>query len=164
MKQKFIVVVIFIIAFSIYSCEKAKDAIPVGKMEASIDGSSWKALTRLTILESDFFTITGTSANGDVVSIIIMGTTEGTYSLDISVTGAETQVGGFYKPASAMGDSDNYIITKATVVLSDVDSSTKKISGTFELTVTKTEIVGGSSIESLEITNGIFDNLKYTET
>lgn len=161
MKQKIFLLFILLFSLGIHSCEKANDIIPVGSMEATIDGSSWKALTRVAILESGYFNITGTSAEGDIISILIMGNIKGTYSLDLSLSGAEAQVGGFYKPAAAT-DSDNYIVTKATVVLSVVDTGDKKISGTFELEVTLTE--GTTIIETLEVTNGEFDNLKYTET
>jgi uncharacterized protein DUF6252 len=162
MRQKVILLFIFLFSFGIFSCDETNDLIPVGSMEATVDGSAWKALTRVTIHESGYFNITGTSAAGDIVNILIMGDTEGSYSLDLSVSGVEAQVGGVYKPAAAMSDSDNYVVTKATVVLTDVNSRDKKISGTFELEVTKTE--GTTIIETLEITNGEFENLKYTET
>ena len=162
MKAKITLLMVLAIALGFGGCDETNDLIPVGNMEASVDGTSWKALTRIAIHESGYFNITGTSANGDILNILIMGDIKGTYSLDLSVSELEAQAGGFYKPGAAMSDSDNYIITKARVVLTVVDTGDKKISGTFELEVTKSE--GTRIIERLEITNGEFDNLKYTET
>lgn len=162
MKKTLILLVLLSINLAFFSCEEAKDVLPIGKMEATIDGNPWEAITRVAILESGYFSLTGTSTSGDIISIIIKGNTEGTYSFDVSVSGVEAEVTGFFKPAAAEDDSENYIIKKATVVLSDVNTGDKKISGTFELEVAKME--GTTALETLEITEGIFEDVKYTES
>jgi len=162
MRKFIILTTIILVNLSFFSCEEAKDALPIGKMEASIDGVAWEAITRVAILESGFYSLTGTSTNGDIISIVIYGTTTGTYELDVSMSDVDAKVAGFYKPAAAASESDNYIITKATVILSEVNTGDKKISGTFELEVSKLE--GTTSLDTKEITNGSFEDVKYTES
>jgi uncharacterized protein DUF6252 len=160
MKKTLILSTIFIMCLSFYSCEEASDILPIGKMEASIDGTAWKAITRVALLESENFNLTGTSTDGDIISIVILGSTTGTYELEVGMSGVDAKVAGFYKPAAAVSESDNYVITKATVVLSEVNTSDKKISGTFVLEVSKLE--GTTSLATIQITNGIFEDMKYT--
>lgn len=160
--KKIILLSAFMLSLTFMGCEEAKDALPIGKMEATIDGSAWEAITRVAILESGFFTITGTSTNGDIISIIIRGNTEGTYELDVSTSGVDAKVAGFYKPAATNDDSESYIISSATVVLSDVNTSDKKISGTFAFEATRAEITADTT--NVAVTNGIFEDVKYTES
>lgn len=157
--KKFSIILILIGLVAFYSCEESSDLLPIGNMEASVDGTAWKAITRVTILESGYFTITGTSSSGDIINVTILGNTVGTYELDASLSDVQAQMGGFYKPESATSDSDNYVATVGSVELTEVDTDDKKISGTFEMTVSK---LVGTSLETIEITNGEFENLKYT--
>lgn len=153
MKLRTLMGLFIIFSITIMSCSDSDTALPIGSMEAKIDGTNWKALTRVTIHQDTIFNIMGTSANGDVLNIIILADTEGTYNLDVSITGLDAKISGFYKPTSG----DNYIVKSGTVKLTDVNSGDKKISGTFDLEV--------STIEgtTLQITDGKFSNLKYTD-
>lgn len=144
---------IIAVAFIFSNCDK--DEINNASMAAQVDGSGWSALTRVTVLKNNKFIITGTSASGTVINITIFGITTGTYKLTLdSLT---VQFSGLYQPSATSPAEDNYISKSGTVVISEINTSDKKISGTFEFAAKKL------SGEEKSITNGEFNYLKYSE-
>ena len=159
MKIKTLLIIALSVMLILPSCKDDDTILPIGSLTATIGGNSWKALTRLTVLESGNFVITGTAADGSILAITILGETAGTYSFDISLTNIEVKLSGIYNPNATSSDSDKYYVTKGTLNLDNVDTANKKISGTFNLEVSKKD--GESILETINITNGNFSNLKY---
>ncbi len=138
----------------ILSCSKDDDDSGAPFMGASIDGSDWKTITRITVLEDEKFVITGTALNGETIVITIFGTTEGTYELNITSAGC----GAIYKESVGTSTEDAYVSVTGEVQLTQVNTSAQEISGTFSFTVAR------ALLNTKTITNGTFQNLAYTVT
>lgn len=151
MKNRLIGVVFSFILLSFVSCDKIEEALNFG-MSANIDSEKWVSVTRLTVLNNNKFTITGTSANGKILVITIDGNTTGTYTLNPLIS--KTQCGCTYKESISAASTDWYLGSLGTVNLTEVNTTNKTISGTFEFT-----LVNLSSIKS--VTGGEFKNLSY---
>jgi hypothetical protein len=141
----------------VVSCKKDSNnnTVPT-KMSATISGKQWESLTRTTILQtnSNVFVITGVSLSGEVLAVTIYGSTPGTYDLTIAIP-IKAQCAGSYMPSVA--SSDVYLSSTGTVVLSKVDKTARKISGTFSFTLNKT------ISDTKSVTNGVFNDLLYEE-
>ncbi|PZX20050.1 hypothetical protein LX69_00501 [Breznakibacter xylanolyticus] len=144
-------------AVMLSSCSKDSDGnIIATKMSATIDGSGWSTISRVTVLTNGIFTITGTTALSESMVITIRGDETGTYELSANLNDLSGQCLCVYS-TSLLPTADVFTSTEGVVTLTAVDTSAKTISGTFSFTVynlTK----GTKSIE-----NGVFNNLSYTE-
>ena len=149
--------ILFIAVLSVvlFSCSKDDDSILTMKMSATIDNAEWSTITRVTVLTDKGFVITGTSLNGKSISITILGSTEGTYELSLT----SMQFEAVYKESVSTTTEDAYLATSGKVVLTNVNTSSKEISGTFNFILKKS--LTGSSVM---VTEGTFTNLKYTES
>ncbi len=136
-------------------CSKDEDK-PKASMSAQINSVAWSAVTRVTVLTNQKFVITGTSLDGKSISITVSGATAGTYILG---TGS-IQCEAVYKKSLTATTEDTYAAITGRVVLTEVNTSAKEISGTFEFAVWNASL--GTS--SISISGGSFENLKYTET
>lgn len=123
-------------------------------MSAFIDGEEWKTLMPVTTLENERIFIVGTSAAGKILEITIDGDQAGTYNL--SAQPLETKCNAIYKASATANMDDTYISTSGTVTIDNIDDSNKKLSGTFSFTLRK-----DVSVETVQITGGIFNNIKY---
>lgn len=150
MNLSFKVIIIVFAALFISSCDK--EDLMSGSMSAKIDGASWSSATQVTILKSNTFFITATSLSGQILEVTIVGTTTGTYELDVA--GVQAGCGAVYKPGVS-SESENFASKSGTVKLSEVTDET--ISGTFEFSLTTTDLSS-----SIEIVEGKFDDLPYT--
>lgn len=149
-KTLFIAILIVVIS----SCSKDDDSALPTKMSATIDNAEWSSITRVTVLKDNRFVITGTSLDGKSLSITILGSTEGTYELSLN----SVQFGAVYKESVSTSTDDAYAATSGEVVLTNIDTSSKEISGTFSFVLRKS-----LTENSISVTEGTFTNLKYTE-
>ena len=147
--MKYFSFVITILLITLAGCED--NGTLSYRMSATIDGNSWRTLSPLTVLEEGYFVITGTSTSGEVINITIKGMSTGTYK------SSETNCVGLYYYANQDSNS-GYISTSGTVELTDVNTGAKKISGAFSFLLKK-----DLSEETVEISNGVFDNVSYIE-
>lgn len=131
----------------------SKDSVVATKMGASIDGKNWASFTRLTVLTGTTFVITGTSVTGEVVIITIYGDALKTYELK---TGS-MECNASYKATPTASSEDIFIATSGSVTLTKVDKTSRKISGKFQFAVSKL------NLDSKIISNGVFNDLEYTE-
>ena len=157
MKTINLLLIIIAVAFIFSNCDKDEDnpIINNASMSAQVDGSEWSAITRVTVLKNNKFIITGTSVSGTVINVTILGITTGTYTLTLDSLTA--QFSGLYQPSATSPTEDNYIVKSGKVVISEINTSDKKISGTFEFAAKN--ILSG---EEKSITNGVFNYLKYS--
>jgi hypothetical protein len=151
MRKILFIAVLFVV---ISSCSKDDDSALPTKMSAAIGNAEWSSITRVTVLTDKGFVITGTSLDGKSLSITILGSTEGTYELSLN----SVQFGAVYKESVSTSTGDAYAAISGEVVITNIDASSKEISGTFNF-VLKKELAG----ESISVTGGTFTNLKYTE-
>ena len=139
----------------IISCSKDDNGIiTLPTMNAYIDGEEWVTITRVTVIDNGKFIITGTSASGKTLIITINGTSEGLYEQSLS----SVKTGAVYKESVSTTTEDAYISITGEVNLTDVDASKRRISGTFEFSLVR------NLTNTIDITDGEFDNLFYTET
>ena len=142
-------------------CKEVKDLVPVPSMTATVDGESWTSLFRVSVLfeNNDMITITGTpdyTENVDKAIILtIYGTDAGTYNLNPGTLSTNCSVVYRKTANAAEGTTDYYISKTATVTISSIDKTNKRISGTFSAT-----LINNSSTE-ISITSGKFENLNY---
>jgi hypothetical protein len=153
--MKKVIISIVTILLVIISCTKDDNGnIVLPTMSALIDGEEWVSITRITVLENGKFIITGTSTTGQTLVITIFGTTEGLYELNTT----SIKVGAVYKESATASAADAYASVTGEVNLTDVDTSKKRISGTYQFLVIR------NVLNSFNITNGEFNNLFYTIT
>lgn len=152
--KKFLIYGIVALTFIAGSCKKDSndDGTPIAtKMSCKINGTTWTALSQLTQYYDNKFIITGTSLEGKVIIITILGDTQGTYNLQVG----ELESGATYSPSVL--SNDIYASLSGSVVLTKVDKDNKKISGTFQFTATKTNDL----TNQISISNGVFSDLSY---
>jgi hypothetical protein len=151
--RKFIFYFAIISVLIANSCTKELEKL-LTKMSCNINGTEWSSSIRDTKLQDNKFIITGTSLDGQIINITIFGTTEGTYDLIAIVS---TEFTAIYKESASVSTNDIYTAVSGTVVLTDVDTSDKKISGTFNFIATNL------NLQTKTITSGKFDDLSYNE-
>lgn len=127
-------------------------------MSATIDGKAWDSVIRTAVLQANtnIFIITGTSLTGEILEVTTYGITQGTYELSVGSLNAKCL--GTYKASISAGTSDIYASSSGTVVLTKVDKIAKKISGTFVFT-----LYCPNSVTPMTVSNGVFNDLSYTE-
>ncbi len=146
------VIIFFLMAvFASCSEDTMDDLLP--EMSATIDGEEWETITRVTIQKEDNFIITGTSSSGETLVITTYGSTEGTYTL--STTSSSIECAALYKETASTSTEDAAVAISGSVTISEVNTSSNKITGTFEFS-----ILNNGSIMS--VTDGVFDGIKYT--
>ena len=152
--MKRLITIIAAILFFIGCTKDEEGKIIWPTMSAEIDGVEWNSATRVSVLEEGKFIITGTSLDGKSLSITVLGTTEGLYQLNLT----SAQVAAVYKESINMTTEDAYVSVTGEVELTDVNTSSKKVSGTFSFVVVR------NLTNTINITEGEFTNLTYTVT
>jgi hypothetical protein len=137
-------------------CKKDSNNVLVTKMKATIDGTEWNTTARATVKNDNGFIITGTHVSTTLVTstlvINISGHTTGTYN----VIGTSNNCLATYTPVVSNA-SESFISITGTVNLTEINTSDKTISGTFEFSCLNLEQI-------VEITGGSFTDLSYTES
>ncbi len=152
MKRAVFFLVTFLIIFSCSKDESGNIILP--SMSAHIDGEEWTTITRVTVLEEGKFIITGTSTAGKSIVITVFGTSEGLYELNLT----SANVGAVYKESVSTTTEDAYISATGEVNVTNIDTSKKKISGSFNFIVVR------NLTNTINITGGVFTDLFYTIT
>jgi hypothetical protein len=155
---------ILISVFVTTSCRKEDDE-PL--MTAKVNGSSWTALVRnVTLSQSqNIFVISGFPTLSQTASqsivITVRGSAAGTYSLSAFVDEMSGQCMLVYKTSdnASAGSATYYNSYSATVVLTEVDTDEKRISGTFQADMYPN---GNPAETKIPITEGKFENLSYS--
>ena len=111
---------------------------------ANFDGQTWNANTTQAIVNSDYVAITGMHSNGSFFQITVPNGTVGTYNwagaTSITSLGLIYSAGSGQVPYTSLSNSDatnqgftGYTDT-AELVISEINTTTRKISGTFKFT------------------------------
>jgi hypothetical protein len=135
-----------------------KDGTIATKMSATIDGKGWATIVRETVLvaSTNNLVITGTSSLGEILVVTVYGSTTGTYELTTSIP-LKTDCLASFKSSITAANEDIYISTTGKVVISKIDKTAKKVSGTFEFTLVR------KLTETKSVTNGVFTDLTYVD-
>ena len=156
MKLGFRIFVFCITVLMISACKKDSNNL-ITKLSASINGETWNSAIRITVKNDAGFIITATRVNTSLVTselaIRINGFSTGTYNV---IATSNNCLATFTPNVSEATKS--YVSATGTVVLTEVNTGDKTISGTFEF------VCANLSLETITITNGSFEGLSYTET
>lgn len=155
--MKKICFVLALVGMMAASCTKDGDGTPTiinpnAKMTCKIDGAQWTALTRVTTNTAGGFSINGSALQSDALDITIVGETTGTYTLGTM----QFNFTASYSPVASNTDS-LYTAINGTVVLSEVDQTNRRISGTFFFNAIN---VSNNALNK-SITDGVFTSLSY---
>lgn len=145
---------LFLTCAALMNCsDEVLDNLDLPEMNAKVDGTEWKTSIRASRLENDKFIVTGTSIAGEILAITIFGSSEGIYELSLT----QAKCAALLKESVNSTTEDAYASVTGKVTLTDVNTSTKKISGTFEFVLLRS-----LSGETVHVTEGVFKNLTYT--
>lgn len=160
MKKQFLIITALIVVISIFSCKKedAAEIAPLltsASMSATIEGSTWTSLTRVTkhYPSTKLFVLSSSDVDQKAMVITIRGDEKGIYNLSLDSLNA--RVGIIWKP-----DTNEYISKTGTVEIKEINTSEKRISGTFNFEVVNKD----NYSDEQTISNGVFTNVKYSES
>ncbi len=160
----FISIIIITVTFT-SSCKKDETVQDVllssASMSAKVNDTAWTAVTRVTrhFAANNKFVITGTSSDGQVIVITVMGDATGTYTSSTAIDSLSAQVGAVWQPDASSPTTDNFVSQSGTVTLSTVDTQNLKVSGTFSF-----ELINVGTSATKSITEGKFSDLSYSES
>lgn len=147
-----------ILALLVASCslDDAEEFVDnlIPDMSANIDGNLWEADVPVAQLKDGKFIITGAALNGETVVITVNGSDEGSYELSLT----SAQCAAVYKETANTSTEDAYPSVSGTVVISEVNSTGKSISGTFTFVVTR------GLNDTKQISDGVFEDIRYSES
>ena len=92
--------------------------------------------------------------DGKIVEVSIFGDSPGTYELN--PLQSLTQMQGLWKP-DGTSTGQNYVSVRGTASLTEVDTTNKMISGTFEFVAART------INDTVYVQNGAFNKLSYSD-
>ncbi len=146
----FIIAMVLITSCSEETKDEIKDLLP--SMSATIDGEKWVTSVRATVEKDGFFIITGTALTGETLIVTIKGTSTGLYELKAPL---KTQCMIVYKE-DVNTELEGALGFEGSVNLTDVNTTSKNISGTFEFKILK----DGNT--TMNVTDGVFSKVNYT--
>lgn len=153
-----------------------------GKLQFDVDGKTFVSTTVQAIVsvssiaEASYISISGlNSTNGDFVQITVPSSKVGTYTLKKNLSGAKSNLTLAYSPTSAeysafIGLAEEDAISEfnafdykdtASIIISSIDTKTKKISGTFQFTGIRSN--SNNKLENKIITKGSFKDITFTD-
>ncbi|HBS88285.1 MAG: hypothetical protein A2W91_17790 [Bacteroidetes bacterium GWF2_38_335] len=145
-----VIFLLLIIAFS--GCRNDEDF--ESSMNATAEGSEWCTITRIAELDqNNHFIITGTSEDEKVIILTVYGDEEDTYTLFADST--KVEFSATFVRNIEENPEEVYTATSGEVIITKHKKREHRISGSFHFNATAPE-------GNISITNGEFENLKYT--
>lgn len=129
--------------------EEIKEAV-LGTMNASIGGVEWTADAPAAVVSSDRITVTGISGKQSITLTVETKTT-GNYKITPNaITGA------VYVANTDSASTKTYISTSGTLTVSDINTKSKRVSGSFVFKAFTPDLK-----DSISVSNGQFTYVKY---
>lgn len=129
--------------------EEVKEAV-IGTMNADIAGVAWFADAPGGNVTTDRITVTGVSAKKSI-ALTVEGAKTGTYIISISSISAAVLVAN-----TDSASNKTYVSKSGTIVVSDINTTSKRISGSYNFKAFSTNLK-----DSITVSSGQFTNLKY---
>ncbi|MEM7104348.1 MAG: DUF6252 family protein [Bacteroidota bacterium] len=156
---KAVMIALIPICLMVGSCSEDGTTIN-GTMKCKIDGTTWEAVLPSASILNGLINVTGISSNGMILTITVSGTTTGTYTLEPTGLNAIAFVENNSGTTPAFVSNQNIANTNyGEVVITNIDTDAKTISGTFFTEVHR--LVDG--MERI-ITEGEFNAVSYEDT
>ncbi|WP_159800219.1 DUF6252 family protein [Flavobacterium sp. MK4S-17] len=129
-----------------------------GVFKVNIDGETRTATAATAVVQSNVITIVGLlSSSGEMVNIVLPGVAVGSY------TNAQmSYLPGTGGTQNAYANVNDDVETNGNVIITNINTTAKTISGTFRFTGYPIDTESGLPI--IEFTNGTFQNVPYTGT
>ena len=125
--------------------------------KANFSGDTWNATEAQAVVSSNSISIGATKADGSTFSILVDGTTAGTYQANANII-AYTPSGSTYGYWSVnLADTTE---NTGSIIITTIDAVNHKISGTFEYKGFWSDGTT-TSIIPVQFTNGVFTNIPY---
>jgi len=122
-------------------------------MSAKINGVDWSSLVRVCNKSGNTITLTGTSADGQIIVLTISpASSSDSLAINTNYNLLGTTV---YKASATTAINDICAATSGTVKLTQFDKTQKLISGTFSFSAISTSLI------STAVTVGDFENVSY---
>lgn len=160
MKLKTLFAALFIFTFLFTACDKKKEdptptpeptTQPTGPgMFAKINNSDWTAAIPMAMLQNGDLALGGSSLNGLLIGVNVQGS-------NISQPGTYSGTGALTESSQDTTMGPTWVGPTATLVVSKLDPTGKKISGTFSFIAYPVPGTGASSIKT--ISGGIFNDI-----
>ncbi len=122
-------------------------------MSAKVNNTDWSSSVRTCTKNSNTIVLTGTSIDGKTIEIKITPDVA-TESLVTNVD-YKIGIGSFYKPTVNASTTDIYFALTGTIRLTQLDMTSKLVSGTFSFNGSTT------GITLVTISNGTFSNVSF---
>ncbi len=141
-----------------YGCDR-----DLPSMSAKIDGTDknfiFRSSNKVTLPEvGEGMVIIGTTQakrEGEYIAILIRGTEQKTYDLNVALDNGKLQCEVVYRPGGEGDDSKVYTGKSGTVTITEIDD--KYISGTFEFELINKVL----ETDVINVNSGTFENLRY---
>jgi len=133
-------------------------AVPVAKMVAKINDTSWSAVSTDAIFSNGQINLTGLSSDGQKIVLNVYSSTEGDYLLRLGATSS-----GKYYPDSVttLAYSSNIENTTGGIInIATLDTVNEVMSGFFNFISARS----ATSKVYKTVTQGVFNNISYTNT
>jgi hypothetical protein len=161
LKNTVLALVFLATSFSLWSCKDDTEINPDATMSALLDGTPWNG-SSTGLKSGNTITLTGVSTSSLKTIVIAFRAEVGTQVLNASVdtSGVNVVPSVLYSatpsinPATASTSNFCTSNTNAQIVITNIDTTNKTVTGTF-----KTKVCTLNS--SIEITQGIFNKAKY---
>lgn len=127
--------------------------------KADFSGETWTASATQAIKSNNLISIGGAKADGSAFSILISGSTPGTYPANTNIvayTPAGSEFG--YWSVNSLNPTDD----TGSVVITSINTTNHTISGTFSFKGYWSD-ASTTSILPVEFTNGVFTNIPYQD-
>jgi hypothetical protein len=154
MKKTLIILVLIATTTIFNSCKKDSNGnIIVASMSAKINNTDWSSTVRTCTKTGNTIVLTGTSIDGKTIEIKItpdLTTSNLTTNVDYKIG-----IGSLYKPTVNASSTDIYFALTGTVKLTQLDMTSKLVSGTFNFNGAT------SGITLVTISSGTFSNVSF---
>jgi len=169
--MKNIILILGTIGLISLSCSKEEQAALVNtllpeKFTATINDTAWSAVTRVTKKTEKGFSISGTSSSGAILDISTVGFDAKKYELSLDIldsAGLSATCAGVYKKSLTINTDDFYLAKKGDITITNINTTDKTISGTFNFKMFKVDYATDIIKDSVVISSGAFADIKYTE-
>lgn len=136
------------------------DPVTNGNFKVDFDGQTFVGFANQAMAHTTGFTISSVNSLGNAVQITTIGYSVGTYQFGPSALGQYSVLGSttaFFhiNPADPFAPNGE-------LILAEVDTIAKTVSGTFHFTGYESDFVSDEALSTKEFTNGIFTAIPYT--
>ncbi|WP_026705002.1 DUF6252 family protein [Flavobacterium soli] len=127
-----------------------------GFFQVDFNGDTFEANTTIAYVSSGNILISGVKSTGQTVSIALDGAAVGTYDNENNILSYSPSPNSEYDYVNFNEDADGNYISNGSVVITEIDTEAKTITGTFTFTGYWSDFTDENPPAAIEFTNGSF--------